>query len=349
MNIKNTIFNGIMDIKDKFDVFIFDVYGVIWSGKEIYKNVPEIMKSLKDEGKRVYILSNGTQLASEWEKKYAKKDLIKGVHYDIAVTSGDVARKFLLNSELQFKNKKNPVNYYTVGTKNKSLFENTIYKEVNDAKDADFFYFGIPQLNEEQAKAINPEDNDKFFLSKMKEDGSGKKYAITDTKIFKDELKKVFELGLPGLNVNPDIGAFKSDIENKATKYGLCQGALAQDYKNMGGEVFEIGKPHKLVFDYIFDLLEADGINTDKNRIAMIGDTVRTDIRGGNEAGIKTVLTIGTGVTADKVQNNGNIDFETLNEIYSKENGVANYLIHSVAGKQSEKNLLLTMVNQADR
>ncbi|MGN0929439.1 MAG: HAD hydrolase-like protein [Alphaproteobacteria bacterium] len=343
MNIKNTIFNGIMDIKDKFNILIFDVYGVIWSGKEIYKNVPKIMENLKKEGKIIYILSNGTNLSSEWEKNYAKKGLIKGIHYDMAITSGEVARNFLLNSELKFKNNEKPTNYYTIGMKNKSLFENTIYKEVDDVKDADFFYFGIPQLTEEQTKAINKE---KFFLSKMKEDGSNKKYSITTSDIFKDDLKKVLKLGLSGFNANPDIGSLKDDIENKTTKYGLCQGALVKDYKDMGGEVVEIGKPHKIVFDYIFNKLKENNININKNRIAIIGDTIRTDIRGGNKAGIKTILTVGTGITGNKVQKNGNLNFKALNEIYAKEDGYPDYLIHSVAGKQTETNLLLTSAKQ---
>lgn len=343
MNITNTVFNSIIDIKDKFDIIIFDVYGVIWSGKEIYKNVPEIMENLKKEGKIIYILSNGTQLSSEWAKSYAQKGLVKGIHYDMAITSGEVARNFLLNSSLKFKNNTKPVNYYTIGMKNKSLFENTIYKEVDNVNDADFFYFGIPQLTEEQTKAIN---KDKFFLSKMKEDGSNKKYSITTSNIFKEDLKKVLKLGLPGFNANPDIGSFKDDIENKTTKYGLCQGALVKDYKDMGGEVVEVGKPHKIVFDYIFDKLKENNIAINKNRIAIIGDTVRTDICGGHKAGIKTILTVGTGITGNKVQKNGKVDFKALNEIYANEDGYANYLIHSVAGKQTDINLLLTLNKQ---
>lgn len=345
---KNTlkIYNNLMEIADKFDVLIFDVYGVIWSGKEIYKNVPEIMKKLKKEGKIIYILSNGTNLSSEWEKNYAKKGLIKGIHYDMAITSGEVARSFLLNSELKFKNNEKPVNYYTIGMKNKSLFENTIYKEVDNIKNADFFYFGIPQLTEAQTKTIN---KDKFFLSKMKEDGSNKKYSITTSDIFKEDLKEILKLGLSGFNANPDIGSFKDDIENKTTKYGLCQGALVKDYKDMGGEVVEIGKPHKIVFDYIFNKLKENNMNINKNHIAIIGDTIRTDIRGGNKAGIKTILTVGTGIISNKVQKNGNVDFKILNEIYTNEDGCANYLIHSVAGKQTETNLLLTLTKQNER
>lgn len=330
MSMKNIVFKEIMDIKDKFDVFIFDVYGVIWSGKEIYQNVLKILQSFKKEGKIIYILSNGTKLSAEWEKNYTKKGLIKGIHYDNAITSGEVARDFLLNKKLKFKNNINPTKFYTVGMKNKKLFENTIYEEVDNPKEADFFYFGIPQLTEEQTKIINPLYNEKIFLSKMKADGSGKKYSITDSKIFKDKLEKVFKLGLPGFNANPDIASLKNDIENKTIKYGLCQGALVEDYKTMGGEVFEIGKPYEMIYDFVFKDLLSKNIVINKDKIVMIGDTVCTDIKGANNVNIKSALCIETGITAYEIFENGKINLEKLDAILKKENTIPDYLIKSL-------------------
>ena len=304
MKVKNRIFNNILDIKDKFDIFIFDMYGVLWSGKEIYKNVPETLQALKREGKIVYMLSNSTQLAFEFKKSYAKHGLIQGVHYDNAITSGEVARDFLLNKGLKFHNNTNPRKFYTLGVKNKSLFENTIYNEVGNPEEADFFYVGVPQLTEEQIKFLPSELKDKVFLSKIKDNGE-KQYSITQPDIFKEELLKMKELKLPAFNANPDIGALKNDISNNSTRYGLAQGAIAEYYKNIGGEVLEIGKPYRQVYNYIFNQLQSRGIKINKNRIVMIGDTVRTDICGANQAGIKSVLTIGTGISAEKIVKNG--------------------------------------------
>ncbi len=350
MNIKNLVFDNILSIKDKFDVFIFDVYGVIWSGNEIYKNIPETLQILKNEGKIIYILSNGTQLSAEWEKSYTKKGLIKGIHYDNVITSGEVTHNFLLNKKLKFKNNTNPTKFYTIGLmRNKSLFEGTIYTQVENPKDADFFYMGIPVLTEEQIKTLPKNFYDKFFLSKINEDGSDKQYSITTPEFFKSELEKMKELNLPAVNANPDLGAFKNDIINNSTRYGLAQGSIVEYYKNIGGEIFEIGKPHSIVYNYIFKQLEINGISVNKNRIAMIGDTVRTDIRGANNAGIKAVLSVGTGISASKISKNGKIDFDALNKLYTDEKGVADYLIKSVADDNVNTNKFLILKKEKGR
>ena len=132
MYMDHLIFRNIKDIMNNFDVFIFDVYGVIWSGKQIYKNIPETMETLRKAGKIIYILSNGTQLSDEFENNYAKKGIIKGIHYDKAITSGEIARDFLLNGKLKFKTNSHPINYYTIGMKNDKLFKNTIYNYVEN-------------------------------------------------------------------------------------------------------------------------------------------------------------------------------------------------------------------------
>lgn len=342
IKMKKPVKKSILDIKNNFDVFIFDVYGVIWNGREIYTDVPKVMKHLKQENKIIYILSNSTMLSSSFEKNYEAKGLKKGIHYDKVITSGEVARDFLLNKKLKFKNNSNPINFYTVGLKNKSLFENTIYNSVDNPRDADFFYFGIPQLTEDQTKDVPSKLRDKFFLSKIRDNGE-KQYSITTPDFFKNELLKVKKFHLSGFNANPDIGSFKNDVLNKSTRYGLAQGAISEYYKNMGGKVLEIGKPYGIVYDYIFDLLKKDNVKINKKRIAMIGDTIRTDIRGGNLAGIQTVLTTNTGITASKITKNNSINFDELNKIFVCENGYADWLIQSVAPQQIQTNLLLTL------
>ena len=53
---------NILEIKDDFDVFVFDIYGVIWDGKKVIAGFDEVMKILTQSGKRVVIMSNSTAL-----------------------------------------------------------------------------------------------------------------------------------------------------------------------------------------------------------------------------------------------------------------------------------------------
>ena len=58
---------NILEIKDDFDVFVFDIYGVIWDGKKVIAGFDEVMKILTQSGKRVVIMSNSTALSPAQE------------------------------------------------------------------------------------------------------------------------------------------------------------------------------------------------------------------------------------------------------------------------------------------
>ena len=78
--------DNILSLKDKFDVFILDIYGVIWNGKAPIKGMPETMIALRQAGKKVILLSNAPQRQPDAEDSNAKRGFIKGVHYDKVVT-----------------------------------------------------------------------------------------------------------------------------------------------------------------------------------------------------------------------------------------------------------------------
>ena len=59
----------------------------------------------------------------------------------------------------------------------------------------------------------------------------------------------------------------------------------------------------------------------------MIGDTLRTDIKGANNAGIKSVLCLETGITKNEIDNG-----TELEDLIKNEGVVVDYLIKSVSG-----------------
>jgi HAD superfamily hydrolase (TIGR01459 family) len=89
------------------------------------------------------------------------------------------------------------------------------------------------------------------------------------------------ESGLPMLCINPDLEVVKLN----GTRI-LCAGTIAEWYATKGGSVTYIGKPYPLIYRYGFELLG----DIPKSRIAMIGDNLLTDIQGGIDAGIDTIL-----------------------------------------------------------
>ncbi len=93
---------------------------------------------------------------------------------------------------------------------------------------------------------------------------------------------------LPVLVGNPDLVAPRVD------GYSLEPGSYAHRLADeLGVEPVYFGKPFANAFDAVFHRL-GQGINP--SRIAMIGDTLHTDVLGGSAAGVGTILVTGHGV-----------------------------------------------------
>jgi len=73
---------------------------------------------------------------------------------------------------------------------------------------------------------------------------------------------------------------------------GLVVGTLAKKYQEMGGRVQYVGKPHKHIFQAALDELDAIGIS-DRDRIAMVGDSLQHDVQGAHNAGVRSVFVPG--------------------------------------------------------
>lgn len=87
-------------------------------------------------------------------------------------------------------------------------------------------------------------------------------------------------LKLPMVCVNPDISVVHGG------KLVLCAGALADYYQKIGGEVRYHGKPYPPVYQSVAEMFT----QKDLKRTLAIGDSLITDIKGGNTFGIDTAL-----------------------------------------------------------
>ena len=96
------------------------------------------------------------------------------------------------------------------------------------------------------------------------------------------------------LVANPDVsapveGGFTAEPGYWAARAAQATGILPRWY----------GKPHGRSFDLVLDLMAAHyGRLFDRRRVAMIGDSLHTDILGGGAAGMQTVLLTGYGLFA---------------------------------------------------
>lgn len=286
MNNKNII--------DGFDVIIVDAYGVFNFGQGISLSVIETFKKWREAGKKVLVISSTTAVNAGAIKSYGKKGVIKGVHYDDFMTSGQFASEVIQAGELPVEGKK----YWVLGTANfksddpvPAIFTNSTYELVEDVADADFIYCGIPQLL----------------------DTEGCPYDSTELSDFEVQIAELVRLDKPLVVANPDLTA------NEGGRFVIRQGSIGRLWEERGGECIIYGKPDPKIFDTLLDRCCPD---VRKDKILMIGDTLRTDIKGAQRAGIRGCLVLEGGVTEHEMEERR----VSLEEYCTQEGVIPNYI-----------------------
>ena len=296
------IYENLNDIADEFDVFLFDAYGVFWEGNGFYPNSRETMHGLIKKGKTVVVLSNTTQLREDAVQKYTERGLIEKRDYDFLITSGDLLQNVLQSGILEFQSLKKPHFYYVIGQPHQKAFENTIYEQTNQIEKADFAYCGVPFIYETDIEKY-PQYKDQYLPAKADNQGRVLVWDSLTTAPFEHIVDCIAKRHIPILNANPDFTAREGHplVAGRGSDFVVRNGAIAQMFRNKGAEVLEFGKPHCNIYDFAFTKLAEQQIIVNKARCCMIGDTVRTDIKGAVHSGIVPILCVDTGVTAEEI------------------------------------------------
>src|ERR1700742_1753597 len=90
------------------------------------------------------------------------------------------------------------------------------------------------------------------------------------------------ERKLPLVCANPDI------VVERGDRLIYCAGAIAELYRELGGEVIFYGKPHRPIYERAMALAaeQRQGKEVPRSRVLAIGDSVRTDLAGAHAFGI---------------------------------------------------------------
>ncbi|MDR0423515.1 MAG: HAD hydrolase-like protein [Rickettsiales bacterium] len=318
------IFNNILEIKENFDLFLFDAFGVFWNGANFLKGSIESMQQLVDNGKTVCILSNAPTISENTVKTFEQKGMIRGIHYNEFLTSGDAIRDAIINNKIKFKQNPYARKVYQFGYPNRILFANTDYIEVDNINNAELIYISTSTIKKEQYEKLKNKFGNVLFESKKSVEGD-ERWNTTDGTVFDDMIKIIADSKLPILNANPDFVANEGVKNSNIINFVIKQGYIAESLRKQGAEIIEYGKPHKEIYDFIFSFLENKGIKIDKTRTCMVGDTLRTDIKGANNAEIKSVLCLETGVTSEEIKNGKSIKY-----LIEKEGVTVDYFIKGV-------------------
>jgi len=113
---------------------------------------------------------------------------------------------------------------------------------------------------------------------------------------------------LPMICANPDLTV------ERGTKLVYCAGALAELFRELGGDVEYAGKPYLPIYAMTMaTLAQLKGRDVEKAKVLAIGDGVRTDIKGAAAANIDSVF-IASGIHVA----GGHIDEATLATLFSE-------------------------------
>lgn len=100
---------------------------------------------------------------------------------------------------------------------------------------------------------------------------------------------------LPFVCANPDL------VVERGARLIFCAGAIAKAYEEMGGETIYCGKPYPAIYEAALARAAAiRGAPVARGRVLGIGDALRTDIAGANDAGFDSLF-IASGIHAGEL------------------------------------------------
>jgi HAD superfamily hydrolase (TIGR01459 family) len=133
---------------------------------------------------------------------------------------------------------------------------------------------------------------------------------------YRDMLKELRARNLFFLCANPDI------LVERGDKLIYCAGALADAYRDLGGEVYYAGKPHRPLYDMALGEVNkarkarALGGEVSLDRVIAIGDSVRTDLTGANNLGVDCLF-VTAGIHAEELGHRDNPDPAAIAKMFA--------------------------------
>jgi HAD superfamily hydrolase (TIGR01459 family) len=127
---------------------------------------------------------------------------------------------------------------------------------------------------------------------------------------YREMMLKARERGLTLICANPDI------VVERGDRLIYCAGAIAELYRELGGDVIFYGKPHRPIYQRAI-ALAAQRRNHDiaLDRVLAIGDSVRTDVAGAHGFGIDCLF-VTRGIHSEEFEGVDQLDPVSVKELF---------------------------------
>ena len=251
---------GFAQLATEYDGFVIDLWGVIHDGVTPYAGAVDCLARLRAMGKPTVLLSNAPRRAA------LAREGMRGMRIDDAlttriVTSGEVTWRMLRDRTDPFFARLGQRVYFVAPPHERGLLEGLGLTLVETPAEAEFTLVAGPDP----------------------------KLGNSDLSAWEDVLQACHAARLPMVCANPDLEVIRDGFRL------ICAGALAERYRQLGGEARLIGKPDQAVYQPATAALGIEG-----GRILAIGDALRTDIAGAKNAGIDACWILG-GIHGDEL------------------------------------------------
>lgn len=253
------------EIAAGYKVIFFDAYGVLKNSKGSIEGIDRTFAWLEENNKPFYILTNDASRSPVQLMESYHRLGHKNIKDSQIISSGMLSGQYL-----SYKVKGGSVCY--IGPESSAFFiESQGLKAVHISE-------------------VDLNDIDDISAVAMMDD-EGFDWQV--------DINKAVNLlrfhNVPVIVANTDLGFPVSGNE-----ISIAIGGLAEMIQNLVGKTFiKFGKPDAQMFNFAFAHFEEDGVSADRNEVLMVGDTLTTDIIGGNKYGLDTALVL-TGNTIRK-------------------------------------------------
>jgi HAD superfamily hydrolase (TIGR01450 family) len=257
------------EVSRKYKVIFFDSYGVLRNYKGVFPGVREMLQSLEEDGIQYYILTND---ASRSPKLLAQSFYDRGIPEiteEKIISSGMIAMDYMANK----------VSYGTIvylGTEQSAHYVESIGLKTISIKDLDL-------KDIEDVSTLVLLDDEGFDWNK----------DLTKT------INLLRKKSIPVIVANLDstYPVNKEDVS-------IAIGGLAKLLEDLLKKTFmRFGKPDSQMFNFAYNYVAREK-DINKSDILMVGDTLKTDIIGGNKFGIDTCLVLSGNVQAKNAELN---------------------------------------------
>ncbi|EAW09426.1 4-nitrophenylphosphatase [Aspergillus clavatus NRRL 1] len=267
---------GIKEFLDRFDVFLFDCDGVLWSGDLVYPGTVETLEMLRSNGKQVvFVTNNSTKSRADYRKKLEKLGIPSSTE---EIFSSSYSASIYISRILKLPENKRKV--FIIG-------ETGIEQEL-ETENVPFIGGTDPayrrDVTTEDYKLITSGD------SSLIDPEVGVVLVGLDRHINYLKLALAYHYvkrGAVFLATNID-----STYPNEGALFPGAGSMSAPLIMMLGQEPVSLGKPNQAMMDAIEGKFKFD-----RSRTCMVGDRVNTDIRFGVEGKLGGTLGVLTGVS----------------------------------------------------